>query len=133
MIAIDAAVLERHGLDPDDDDRICEPMGREPNLLELIEDASRTCSRPGKQPGDVVILLGDNRGELGGSGYLARLHGTVQGMPPALDLERARALQRLIVQLIQGGTVPSARDCAEGGLAIALAERTMVGNGDRGR
>jgi len=94
-------------------------------VVGLIEDALRTCSRTFKQPGDAVILLGDNRGELGGSEYLARLHGTVQGMPPALDLERERALQRLIVQLIQGGTVQSAHDCAEGGLAIALAECTF--------
>src|SRR5512145_3306797 len=32
---IDAAVLERHGIKPDEYDRILELMGREPNLLEL--------------------------------------------------------------------------------------------------
>jgi phosphoribosylformylglycinamidine synthase len=91
-------------------------------VVGLIEDASRTCTRTFKQPGAVVILLGDNRGELGGSEYLARLHGAVQGMPPVLDLDRERALQRLIVQLIRSGAVQSAHDCAEGGLAVALAE-----------
>ncbi len=35
MSVIDAAVLERHGLKPDEYDRIVELMGREPNLLEL--------------------------------------------------------------------------------------------------
>ena len=35
MTVIDAAVLERHGLKPDEYDRIKQLMGREPNLLEL--------------------------------------------------------------------------------------------------
>ena len=33
MSVIDSAVLERHGLKPDEYDRIVELMGREPNLL----------------------------------------------------------------------------------------------------
>ena len=35
MTVIDAAVLERHGIKPDEYDRIRELMGREPNMLEL--------------------------------------------------------------------------------------------------
>jgi phosphoribosylformylglycinamidine synthase II len=35
MTAIDSAVLERHGIKPDEYDRILKLMGREPNLLEL--------------------------------------------------------------------------------------------------
>ena len=46
-----------------------------------------------------VVLLGDNRGELGGSEYLATMHDLVRGRPPALDLEREAALQELIVKL----------------------------------
>jgi phosphoribosylformylglycinamidine synthase len=98
-------------------------------VVGLIEDASRTCTRTFKQGGATVILLGENRGELGGSEYLARLHGTVQGMPPTLDLDGERALQRLVVQLIRAGALQSAHDCAEGGLAIAVAECTFDSGG----
>ena len=35
MSVIDQAVLERHGVKPDEYDRICTMLGREPNLLEL--------------------------------------------------------------------------------------------------
>src|SRR5688500_12870657 len=35
MSVIDQTVIERHGLTPDEYDRICEMLGREPNLLEL--------------------------------------------------------------------------------------------------
>ena len=35
MTVIDTAVLERHGIKPDEYERIQQLMGREPNLLEL--------------------------------------------------------------------------------------------------
>src|SRR5690606_1586129 len=50
------------------------------------------------------------------------IHGLVCGRPPALDLSRERALQRLLVDLAAGRLVESAHDCSAGGLAIALAE-----------
>ena len=61
------------------------------------------------------MLLGENRGELGGSEYLKTIHGLVRGVPPALDLARERALQRLLVDCRREGCVESAHDCAEGG------------------
>jgi phosphoribosylformylglycinamidine synthase subunit PurL len=69
-----------------------------------------------------VILLGDARDELGGSEYLKVTHGLVRGVPPALDLERERNLQQLLVGLAADGLMASAHDCAEGGLAITIAE-----------
>jgi phosphoribosylformylglycinamidine synthase len=68
------------------------------------------------------VLLGENSGELGGSEYLALMHDTVAGPPPQLDLAREQRLQQLLVQAIREGLIESAHDCAEGGLAIALAE-----------
>ena len=42
--------------------------------------------------GSTIVLLGDSRGELGGSEYLKTIHGLLRGVPPALDLDaRARA------------------------------------------
>ncbi|MDH4065456.1 MAG: phosphoribosylformylglycinamidine synthase subunit PurL [Acidobacteriota bacterium] len=98
-------------------------------VVGLIDDASRTCTRTFKSSGASVVLLGDNSAELGGSEFLARLHGVVRGVPPALDLGRERALQRLIVDLVRRGAVQSAHDCAEGGLAVALAECTFDSGG----
>ena len=98
-------------------------------VVGLIRDVARTCTRTFRRAGDAVLMLGDNRGELGGSEYLARVHGVVAGTPPALDLDRERSLQRLIVQLIGDGLVQSAHDCAEGGLAVTLAECTFDSGG----
>ncbi len=94
-------------------------------VLGLLDDASKTCTRTFKEPGAVIVLLGDNQGELGGSEYLARMHGLVRGVPPRLDLERERAVQRLILSLVRDGLVQSAHDLAEGGLAVAVAECTF--------
>ena len=65
---------------------------------------------------------GTGADELGGSEYLKTIHGLVRGRPPALDLTREAALQRFIVDAVAQGLVRSAHDCAEGGLAITLAE-----------
>ena len=91
-------------------------------VVGLVEDASRVVSRPFRAEGDVVILLGENHGELGGSEYLKTVCGLVRGTPPSLDLAREAALQRVLVAAAQAGLLGSAHDCAEGGLAVTLAE-----------
>ena len=91
-------------------------------IVGLLDDASKTVTRQFKTAGAHVVLLGDNRGELGGSEYLAVLHGCVAGSPPVLDLAGEQALQRLVIRAVRDGLIESAHDCAEGGLAITLAE-----------
>jgi phosphoribosylformylglycinamidine synthase len=91
-------------------------------MVGLIEDASRVGRRTFQSAGDVVVLLGESRAELGGTEYLKSVHGLMRGLPPALDLGREAALQRLLVDGIAAGLIRSAHDCSEGGIAITLAE-----------
>jgi phosphoribosylformylglycinamidine synthase subunit PurL len=91
-------------------------------VVGVIEDASRVQTRTFKAAGDAVILLGDDRGELGGSEYLKTLYGLVRGDAPALDLARERALLTLITSAIADGLISSAHDCSDGGIAVTLAE-----------
>ncbi|MGH9387593.1 MAG: phosphoribosylformylglycinamidine synthase subunit PurL [Vicinamibacterales bacterium] len=98
-------------------------------IVGLLEDSSKVSTRIFKQSGALVVLLGDNRGELGGSEYLAQIRGLVRGAPPTLDLDRERELQSLVVRAIGHGWIDSAHDCAEGGLAITLAESTFDSGG----
>jgi phosphoribosylformylglycinamidine synthase len=75
--------------------------------------------------GDVVAVLGHlsaDPASLGGSTYLAALHGIVAGRPPRLDLDRERSLHRLTLECSGRGLLSSAHDCSDGGLAVALAE-----------
>ena len=91
-------------------------------VVGLLDDASRTVTRQFKSTGAQLVLLGESRGELGGSEYLARLHQHVGGPPPVLDLDAERAVQRLVIRAIRERLIDSAHDCAEGGLAITVAE-----------
>jgi phosphoribosylformylglycinamidine synthase len=91
-------------------------------VVGLIEDADRTVRRAFGAAGDAVVLLGESRDELGGSALLHVLHGLVRGVPPSLDLSREAALQRVLVDGAAAGLLRSAHDCAEGGLAVTLAE-----------
>ena len=91
-------------------------------VVGLLEDASRVVTRTFKGAGDSVILLGDDRGELGGSEFLQVIHGLVQGDAPALDLAREAALLKLVTDAVAAGLLRSAHDCSDGGIAITLAE-----------
>jgi phosphoribosylformylglycinamidine synthase len=86
-------------------------------------------SRRFKDAGDAIVLLGDDRGELGGSEYLKVVHDLVRGLPPFLDLNRERALQQLLVALADERLIRSAHDCSDGGLAVTLAECCFDTNG----
>jgi len=91
-------------------------------VVGLMEDASRVLTRAFRGAGDAVIVLGEDRGELGGSEYLNTVHGLVRGDVPALDLAREAALIRLVTDCAAAGLLRSAHDCSDGGLAVALAE-----------
>ncbi len=91
-------------------------------VVGLMQDASRIVTRTFKRSGDAVILLGDDRGELGGSEYLKIIHGLIRGDIPQLDLAREGALQTLVVTLASRGWLQSAHDCSDGGIAVTLAE-----------
>jgi phosphoribosylformylglycinamidine synthase II len=91
-------------------------------IVGLVECADRVVTCTFKVAGDVVVLLGEGLGELGGSAYLKVLHDLVRGVPPVLDLVRERQLQGVLVSLAMDGVSRSAHDCAEGGLAVTLAE-----------
>ncbi|HEX9779610.1 MAG TPA: phosphoribosylformylglycinamidine synthase subunit PurL [bacterium] len=80
-----------------------------------------------KAAGDVVLMFGRTRQELGGSAYLAELHGLKAGRPPRIDLKAERALQRFLSAACRGRALRSAHDCSDGGLAVALAECCLMG------
>ncbi|MGE0703253.1 MAG: phosphoribosylformylglycinamidine synthase subunit PurL [Vicinamibacterales bacterium] len=91
-------------------------------VVGLLEHADRVVGRSFRGAGDAIVLLGESRGELGGSEYLRVAHGLVQGTPPALDLAAEAALQALLVRIAEMRLIRSAHDCSDGGLAVTLAE-----------
>jgi len=101
-------------------------------MVGLVEPVERTCSSHFKRTGDLVVLVGTLAGEVGGSEYLAALHGREAGRVPPLDLAREKAVQATVRRAVQEGLLSSAHDCAEGGLAVALAECCMMAGAPAG-
>ncbi|MGE5849799.1 MAG: phosphoribosylformylglycinamidine synthase subunit PurL [Candidatus Methylomirabilota bacterium] len=91
-------------------------------MVGLLEEIGQATTQWFKRDGDVVVLLGETREELGGSEYLKVVHNREEGRPPRLDLARERAVQQACLAAIRAGIVSSAHDCSDGGLAVALAE-----------
>lgn len=102
-------------------------------MVGLIPDLSKICGQGWQTEGDRIYLLGVPLAEsspavtLGGSEYLATIHGIVAGQPPVVNFDLERRVQQTCREGIRQGWVKSAHDCAEGGLAIALAESCISG------
>jgi len=91
-------------------------------MVGLLKDRAKRVGNAFLRAGAPVFLLGETHDELGGSEYLAWLHGETLGAVPALDLDREKRLQALLRQAAADGLIETARDCALGGLSIALAK-----------
>jgi phosphoribosylformylglycinamidine synthase subunit PurL len=118
-------------------------------MVGIVEDITKVCGQGWQNPGDRIYLLGIPVGyfpfkealrqsypvqaglelvTLGASEYLATLHQTIAGQPPAVNFELERRVQTACRHGIHQGWIASAHDSAEGGLAVALAECCISGN-----
>ncbi len=74
-----------------------------------------------------IVVLGATAAELGGSEWAVR-HGLEGGVPPRADLDAARRCHTLVRSLVTDRVVDGVHDCADGGLAVALAEIAITGD-----
>ena len=98
-------------------------------MVGIIEDEKYVTTSAFKNAGDAILLLGELGNEMGGSHYLKVLFGRKEGIPPHVDFPKELALHNPLRDLIRKGLVKSAHDCAEGGLAVTLAESCFCGKG----
>ena len=108
-------------------------------VLGILDDASRVLKMAFRDAGDRIVLLdgaaardrhpvadGNQalplRREFSSSEYAKRIARIVAGGPPAVDLAAEKRLIDCLVALAAEGTLRSAHDISDGGLAVALAE-----------
>jgi phosphoribosylformylglycinamidine synthase subunit PurL len=96
-------------------------------MLGVLDDVRRHATAGWKSSGDVVVLLGGGVPQLDGSEYLAALHGVAAGRLRRPDLAASAALIRCVAEAVAQQLVSSAHDCADGGIAVALAECCIIG------
>jgi phosphoribosylformylglycinamidine (FGAM) synthase-like enzyme len=84
--------------------------------------------------GQAILLLGaTSPGSLGGSEWVVRHTGKVQGPPPVLDLGLEVKLQGLLLALCRARPrlLESAHDVSDGGFGTCLAECVVAGDDER--
>ena len=96
-------------------------------VLGIIDDVERRTRQGFSAEGELVLLVGTTRDELGGSEWAHVVHGHLGGLPPAVDLDAERQLAEILVGGSRDGMLSSAHDLAEGGLAQALVESCLQG------
>ncbi len=95
-------------------------------MVGVVRDRVHITTAGFKDYGDMVVLLGKNRGHIGASDYLELVFGEKRGLSPQIDLKEEFNLQGALYEMIVEGYVKSAHDCSEGGLAITLAESCFL-------
>ena len=101
-------------------------------MVGLIPDLTHVCGQGWQAKGDLIYLLGKRLAEtdgvtLGCSEYLTTIHGLVTGLPPRVNFDLERRAQNACRGGIRQPWERSAHDCAEGGVAIALADACISG------
>ncbi|HEX9880715.1 MAG TPA: phosphoribosylformylglycinamidine synthase subunit PurL, partial [Candidatus Binatia bacterium] len=99
-------------------------------MVGIVPQLERTVTPWFKAEGNLIVLLGRTREELGGSEYLKVFHQMVRGTPPWIDLRQERAVHRCCLKAIEKGILESAHDVSDGGLAVALVECCVGGPGE---
>ncbi|MES0402729.1 MAG: phosphoribosylformylglycinamidine synthase subunit PurL [Hyphomicrobium sp.] len=94
----------------------------------VIPDVAATADIALNQEGDLLIVLGRERGHLGQSLYQEIAAGKLEGAPPPIDLADEIKAGRLVRALIREGNVSAVHDTSDGGLLVAIAEMALAGN-----
>ena len=94
----------------------------------LVPDVAKMASIELKREGDLLLVLGAERGWLGQSIYQQFVVGRLEGAPPPVDLADEIKAGRLVRGLIRDGTTDTIHDCSDGGLLVAVAEMALAGN-----
>lgn len=91
-------------------------------MVGLIEKLDHVTTQEFKKSGDLVYVIGKTEADFNGSELQKMQLGRIEGRLMAFDLAEEKENQEAVLQAIKQGLVASAHDCAEGGLAVALAE-----------
>jgi phosphoribosylformylglycinamidine synthase len=97
-------------------------------MIGLVEDVRRVVQPGFKQAGDAIALLGNTADDISISEYATTIDGVSSeqmiesGVVPTIDLQLECAVQHVCLEAAEAGLLSSAHDCADGGLAVALAE-----------
>jgi phosphoribosylformylglycinamidine synthase len=95
-------------------------------MVGLNDDENKVLPSAFQKEGNHVVLIGETRGEFGGSLYIKELFGKTVGKLPSFDYKSELALWELVIEANKEGLIASAKDVNLGGIAIALSKMAAV-------
>jgi len=95
-------------------------------MVGLNDDEKRVLASSFQQEENHLLLIGETKGEFGGSLYIKELFGETTGTLGEIDYKKELGLWELVIEANKKGLLESAKDLSSGGLAIALAKMSAV-------
>ena len=95
-------------------------------MVGLNEDENAVLPSTFQEERSQILLLGETKGEFGGSLYIKALHGETTGSLPKFDYKSELALWDIVIEANKKGLLKSAKDVNVGGIAIALSKMAAV-------
>lgn len=96
------------------------------SAISIVKDVRMAVTMDFKEPGDLIIIIGETLPELGGSEYFAAFgrHGNI---PPIVNGVAAKNAYTAMERTINKGVIKSCHDISDGGLGCAIAESAFAG------
>ncbi|SFV56883.1 Phosphoribosylformylglycinamidine synthase, synthetase subunit [hydrothermal vent metagenome] len=95
-------------------------------MVGLNDDANKVLPSCFQEEESHILLLGETRGEFGGSLYIKELFNETTGTLPSFDYSAELRLWELVIEANKKGLLKSAKDVNVGGIAIALSKMAAV-------
>ncbi|MDH3651025.1 MAG: phosphoribosylformylglycinamidine synthase subunit PurL [Saprospiraceae bacterium] len=95
-------------------------------MLGLIDDVRTITTLSFKEPGDKILCIGRETGDINSSEYSRVILDIAESKIPYFDIEEELLLHQGIHTVISQGCIQSAHDVSEGGILAALLEGGMV-------
>jgi phosphoribosylformylglycinamidine synthase len=95
-------------------------------MVGLNEDEDKVLPSTFQEDDAIILLVGETKGEFGGSLYVKALHGETAGSLPEFDYTAELGLWELVIEANKKGLLNAAKDVNVGGIAIALSKMAAV-------
>ncbi len=95
-------------------------------MVGINDDANKTLPSAFAEVGNQIYLIGDTKSDFGGSLYMKKLYGKVEGTLPEIDYDKELKLWDLVIEANKKGIIKCAKDVNAGGIVIALAKMSCV-------
>ena len=101
-------------------------------MVGILENINNLMTMNFKNSGDLIAVIGNISPSLGGSIYLKKIYGKIEGPLAIFNPRNEFDVQNLCLELINNKIIESAHDVSDGGLAVAISKCICMSDGDLG-